>query len=119
MIVVNTIQMLVKLLGFRVNIFSFLPSTLWNFLECKFNLSVLKLFQMGTVGFFYHLKLYFHLQPGCTVILENLFSTLPVRHKEFLRNLKKEFFKMVQVLNSYCLINVGVRISCYNQVGKG
>ncbi|XP_014768074.1 mismatch repair endonuclease PMS2 [Octopus bimaculoides] len=58
-------------------------------------------------------------QPGCTVILENLFSTLPVRHKEFLRNLKKEFFKMVQVLNSYCLINVGVRISCYNQVGKG
>ncbi|GAB1597623.1 mismatch repair endonuclease PMS2 [Argonauta hians] len=58
-------------------------------------------------------------QTGCTVILENLFSTLPVRHKEFLRNLKKEFIKMVQVLNSYCLINVGVRISCYNQVGKG
>ena len=34
---------------------------------------------------------------GTTVVLENLFSTLPVRHKEFVRNLKKEFGKMVQV----------------------
>ena len=36
---------------------------------------------------------------GTTVVLENLFSTLPVRHKEFIRNLKREFGKMVQVKN--------------------
>ncbi|XP_042870177.1 mismatch repair endonuclease PMS2-like [Penaeus japonicus] len=58
-------------------------------------------------------------QVGTTVTLQNLFSTLPVRHKEFQRNIKKEFGKMVQVLNSYCLISTGVRISCTNQSDKG
>ncbi|ESO84069.1 hypothetical protein LOTGIDRAFT_108533, partial [Lottia gigantea] len=58
-------------------------------------------------------------QTGTTVILQNLFHTLPVRHREFQRNLKKEFAKMVQVLNGYCLINIGIRIHCTNQVGKG
>ncbi|ROT82920.1 Mismatch repair endonuclease PMS2 [Penaeus vannamei] len=58
-------------------------------------------------------------QVGTTVTLQNLFSTLPVRHKEFQRNIKKEFGKMVQVLNSYCLISTGIRISCTNQSDKG
>ncbi|CAG2217295.1 PMS2 [Mytilus edulis] len=58
-------------------------------------------------------------QIGTTVTLQNLFYTLPVRHKEFQRNLKKEFVKMVHVLNAYCLINTGVRITCTNQTGKG
>ncbi|KAK6169451.1 hypothetical protein SNE40_020506 [Patella caerulea] len=58
-------------------------------------------------------------QTGTTVCLQNLFHTLPVRHKEFLRNLKKEFAKMTQLLNAYCLINTGVRIHCTNQIGKG
>ncbi|CAG2193985.1 PMS2 [Mytilus edulis] len=58
-------------------------------------------------------------QVGTTVTLQNLFYTLPVRHKEFQRNLKKEFVKMVHVLNAYCLINTGVRITCTNQTGKG
>ncbi|XP_041363621.1 mismatch repair endonuclease PMS2-like isoform X2 [Gigantopelta aegis] len=58
-------------------------------------------------------------QTGTTVVLQNLFYTLPVRHKEFHRNLKKEFAKMVQVLNAYCLITTGARITCTNQVGKG
>ncbi|XP_060559608.1 mismatch repair endonuclease PMS2-like [Ruditapes philippinarum] len=58
-------------------------------------------------------------QVGTTVTLQNLFYTLPVRHKEFQRNLKKEFVKMVQVLNSYCIISTGVRITCSNQTGKG
>ncbi|RXG51803.1 Mismatch repair endonuclease PMS2 [Armadillidium vulgare] len=57
-------------------------------------------------------------QVGTTVTLENLFYTLPVRHKEFLRNLKKEFNKMVQVLYSYCLISTNVRINCTNLSGK-
>lgn len=58
-------------------------------------------------------------QTGTTVTLQNLFSTLPVRHKEFLRNLKKEFTKMVNVLQAYCIISQGVKLSCTNQVGKG
>ncbi|XP_062619976.1 mismatch repair endonuclease PMS2-like [Saccostrea cucullata] len=58
-------------------------------------------------------------QRGTTVLLQNLFSTLPVRHKEFQRNVKKEFNKLIQVLNSYCIISTGVRITCSNQSKKG
>ncbi|XP_060261699.1 mismatch repair endonuclease PMS2 isoform X2 [Ovis aries] len=56
---------------------------------------------------------------GTTVSVQQLFYTLPVRHKEFQRNIKKEFTKMVQVLQAYCIISAGVRISCTNQVGQG
>ncbi|CAI9173303.1 unnamed protein product [Rangifer tarandus platyrhynchus] len=56
---------------------------------------------------------------GTTVSVQQLFYTLPVRHKEFQRNIKKEFAKMVQVLQAYCIISAGVRISCTNQVGQG
>ncbi|KAK3528488.1 hypothetical protein QTP70_000308 [Hemibagrus guttatus] len=58
-------------------------------------------------------------QQGTTVSLQQLFSTLPVRHKEFQRNIKKEFSKMVHVLQSYCIISTGVRITCTNQLGQG
>ncbi|KAM4631574.1 mismatch repair endonuclease PMS2 [Discoglossus pictus] len=58
-------------------------------------------------------------QQGTTVSLQQLFYTLPVRHKEFQRNLKKEFAKMAQVLQAYCIISSGVRINCTNQVGQG
>ena len=58
-------------------------------------------------------------QIGTTVTIQNIFHTLPVRHKEFARNLKREFSRLVQVLNAYCLINTNVRISCTNQTAKG
>ncbi|XP_059177944.1 mismatch repair endonuclease PMS2-like [Physella acuta] len=58
-------------------------------------------------------------QIGTTVQIQNIFHTLPVRHKEFQRNLKKEFAKLVHVLNAYCIVNTGVRITCSNQTGKG
>ena len=56
---------------------------------------------------------------GTTVTLQNLFSTLPVRHKEFLRNIKREYTKMMQVLQGYCVISTGARISCHNIGEKG
>ncbi|KAL1384572.1 hypothetical protein pipiens_003346 [Culex pipiens pipiens] len=56
---------------------------------------------------------------GTTVSLSNLFSTLPVRKKEFQKNVKKEFFKMSQILQAYCLVSTGVRIICTNQKKKG
>ncbi|KAH9498232.1 Mismatch repair endonuclease pms2 [Bulinus truncatus] len=58
-------------------------------------------------------------QVGTTVLIQNIFHTLPVRYKEFQKNLKKEFAKLVQVLNGYCIINTGVRVSCFHQTGKG
>ncbi|KAG8308221.1 hypothetical protein J6590_002307 [Homalodisca vitripennis] len=58
-------------------------------------------------------------QVGTTVTLENIFSTLPVRQKEFHRNLKREFVKMTQLLYAYCLVSTGVKITCTNQTKKG
>ncbi|KAM6156423.1 mismatch repair endonuclease PMS2 [Erethizon dorsatum] len=56
---------------------------------------------------------------GTTVSVQQLFYTLPVRHKEFQRNIKKEYAKMVQVLHAYCIISAGIRVSCTNQLGQG
>ncbi|GLV44795.1 Pms2 [Carabus blaptoides fortunei] len=58
-------------------------------------------------------------QIGTTVSLSNLFSSLPVRHKEFLKNLKREFSKMCQLLYAYCIVAENVRIHCTNQTKKG
>ncbi|CAG9793764.1 unnamed protein product [Diatraea saccharalis] len=54
-------------------------------------------------------------QIGTTVSLTNLFVSLPVRLKEFHKNVKREFNKMTQLLYAYCLISLGVKITCSNQ----
>ncbi|KAM3966185.1 mismatch repair endonuclease PMS2 [Aphomia sociella] len=54
-------------------------------------------------------------QIGTTVSLSNLFKSLPVRQKEFHKNVKREFNKMTQLLYAYCLISLGVKITCSNQ----
>lgn len=56
---------------------------------------------------------------GTTVILSNLFHTLPVRKREFHKNIKREFLKMCQILQAYCLVSTGTRIICTNQNKKG
>lgn len=56
---------------------------------------------------------------GTTVTLTNLFTTLPVRRRDFTRNVRKEFNKMCQILQAYCLVARGVRIICTNQNAKG
>lgn len=48
-------------------------------------------------------------QIGTTVTLTNLFSSLPVRQKEFHKNSKREFNKMTNLLYAYCLISKGVK----------
>lgn len=58
-------------------------------------------------------------QIGTTVTLTNLFGTLPVRKREFVKNVKKEFTRMCQILQGYCLVARGVRIVCSNQTQKG
>lgn len=46
---------------------------------------------------------------GTTISLKSLFKTLPVRRKEFTKNLKREFNKMCQLLNAYCLVSKGIK----------
>lgn len=58
-------------------------------------------------------------QPGTTITLTNLFATLPVRKREFTKNIKKEFARLCQILQAYCLVTVGARIICTNQNTKG
>lgn len=57
-------------------------------------------------------------QVGTTVTVKSLFSNLPVRCKEFGRNIRKEYGKLVSLLNAYALIAKGVRIVCTNATGK-
>jgi len=56
---------------------------------------------------------------GTTVTLANLFSTMPVRQKEFQRSLKREFGKLVAVLSAYGLVSSGVRIMVTNSKARG
>lgn len=58
-------------------------------------------------------------QKGTTVISENLFRTLPVRRKELERNIKREYTKVLGLLQAYASIKTGVKFSVYNQVPKG
>ncbi|XP_057782344.1 DNA mismatch repair protein PMS1 isoform X2 [Salvia miltiorrhiza] len=57
-------------------------------------------------------------QVGTTVTVKNLFSSLPVRSKEFRRNIRKEYGKLISLLNAYAVIAKGVRIVCTNTTGK-
>ncbi|KAI8855282.1 hypothetical protein BC829DRAFT_4331 [Chytridium lagenaria] len=58
-------------------------------------------------------------EKGTTVSIKGLFETLPVRHREFKKNIKKEFRKCIEVLQAYALISEGVRIHVSNQSSKG
>ncbi|KAK1428177.1 hypothetical protein QVD17_17006 [Tagetes erecta] len=57
-------------------------------------------------------------QVGTTVTVKKLFSNLPVRCKEFHRNIRKEYGKLVSLLNAYALTAKGVRLVCKNTTGK-
>ncbi|XAR61326.1 hypothetical protein NMG60_11034991 [Bertholletia excelsa] len=57
-------------------------------------------------------------QIGTTVTVKKLFGNLPVRSKEFHRNIRKEYGKLISLLNAYALIAKGVRIVCTNTSGK-
>lgn len=51
---------------------------------------------------------------GTTVKVERLFDTLPVRRKELVKNVKREFGKAIELINSYAIINTGVRFDVRN-----
>ncbi|CAO1637135.1 unnamed protein product [Parajaminaea phylloscopi] len=53
-------------------------------------------------------------QRGTTVIIEDLFKSLPVRRRELERNCKREYGKAQVLLQSYAIISKGVRWSSWN-----
>jgi DNA mismatch repair protein PMS2 len=57
-------------------------------------------------------------QRGTTVVVENLFRSLPVRRKELEKNIKREYGKVTTLLNSYACVSVGVRYAVSNQMPK-
>ena len=56
---------------------------------------------------------------GTTVVVDTLFHNLPVRRKELEKNIKREYNKVLQLLNAYACISVGVKFSVSNQIPKG
>ncbi|KAK5705684.1 ATP-binding mismatch repair protein [Elasticomyces elasticus] len=58
-------------------------------------------------------------QRGTTVTVDELFYNLPVRRKELEKNIKREYGKVLSLLNAYACISVGVRITVSNHMPKG
>ena len=57
-------------------------------------------------------------QRGSTVFVENIFNALIVRRKELEKNIKREYAKVLSLLQAYACISVDVRISVSNTIGK-
>ena len=58
-------------------------------------------------------------QKGTTVVVENLFATLPVRRRELEKNIKREYGKVLTVLQAYACISTQVKLSVSNIMPKG
>ncbi|KAL9036859.1 MAG: hypothetical protein Q9214_005952, partial [Letrouitia sp. 1 TL-2023] len=56
---------------------------------------------------------------GTTVTVENLFYNLPVRRRELEKNIKREYGKVLGVLQAYACISTHVRFAVSNVVPKG
>ncbi|OHF03388.1 DNA mismatch repair protein MutL [Colletotrichum orchidophilum] len=58
-------------------------------------------------------------QKGTNVIVGSLFHNLPVRRRELQRNIKREWNKVIALLNQYACIQTGVKFSVSQQPTKG
>lgn len=58
-------------------------------------------------------------QRGTTVCVENLFANLPVRRRELEKNIKREYSKVLGVLQAYACISTQARITVSNVSSKG
>ena len=58
-------------------------------------------------------------QQGTTVAVENLFKNLPVRRRELEKNIKREYGKVLGVLQAYACISKGVRLGVSHQISNG
>lgn len=55
---------------------------------------------------------------GTTVTLLGIFTALPVRHKDFLKNKTREYQRLLRRLQGYALIHSDKRFVCSNQTAK-
>jgi len=58
-------------------------------------------------------------QRGTTVAVETIFKNLPVRRQELVKNIKREYNKVLGLLQAYACITTTARVSVSNVVGKG
>lgn len=58
-------------------------------------------------------------QRGTTVVVEDLFHNLPVRRRELERNIKREWGKVISLLNQYACVQTGVKFTVSQQPTKG
>ncbi|CAJ2513759.1 Uu.00g018780.m01.CDS01 [Anthostomella pinea] len=58
-------------------------------------------------------------QKGTTASVEGLFHNLPVRRRELERNIKREWNRVLGVLNQYACIQTGLKFSVSQQPNKG
>jgi DNA mismatch repair protein PMS2 len=58
-------------------------------------------------------------QRGTTVIVEDLFRNLPVRRRELERNIKREWGKVINLLNQYACVQTGIKFTVSQQPTKG
>ncbi|CAN8102408.1 unnamed protein product [Discula destructiva] len=58
-------------------------------------------------------------QKGTTVSVEHLFQNLPVRRRELERNIKREWGKVISLLNQYACIQTGVKFTVSQTPTKG
>lgn len=58
-------------------------------------------------------------QTGTTVVVEDLFKSLPVRRRELEKNVKREYGKVLGILQAYACITTQARISVSNVMAKG
>jgi DNA mismatch repair protein PMS2 len=56
---------------------------------------------------------------GTTIMISDVFRTLPVRQEEFSKNIKREYSKLLPIVQAYALICGGVKISLYNTTPAG
>ena len=58
-------------------------------------------------------------QKGTTVTVEDLFMSLPVRRRELEKNIKREYGKVLGILQAYACISTQARLSVSNVMAKG
>eukprot|EP00494_Astrolonche_serrata_P024072 UN24330 len=56
---------------------------------------------------------------GTTVTMKKLFYTLPVRYREFRKILKKEYNKMLTIIQAYAIVSKGVQVIMTNTNNRG
>ncbi|KAJ1856728.1 ATP-binding mismatch repair protein [Coemansia sp. RSA 1822] len=56
---------------------------------------------------------------GTTVRLTNLFAKWPVRHQDLKKNIRREYLRLVSLVEQYAIISDNVRVSLVNQTRTG